>query len=992
MGSESKSERSMTEQESLPEFFARPVPDAEGPETIISPLEPIPAPDSNRDKGSAPGNFARSSIWNRLFPPTTEDPEAPDDTASPSGMKLEHFVIRERIGRGGMGAVFRAIDTRLDRVVALKVLSPGQSRDAGSVKRFQNEAKSAARLDHENISRVFYIGEDQGLNFIAFEYVKGTNVREIIQSRGILPAAEAVNYALQIASALKHINKAGVVHRDIKPSNIIITPGGRAKLVDLGLARKESDNASADLTTAGTTLGTFDYISPEQAKDPRNVDVRSDIYSLGCTLYHMLTGEPPYGEGTVLQKLLDHSGKNVPDPATINKQLPRELSLIVQKMMASDPEDRYQAPEELMYQLMQVAGQLDLRGVNPEGLVWTSPTNSRLGFLERHIGWIATAAVLLIIVVLLDRYPAFNPASVNVTQDSSQKSDTSIKPASKKTEQQTPEMDLAIAKADTPITPAISSKEMVGSLTAPAPDNPESVTQAVTPEQTTTASESIEENHLAKMNLEEDNKPLSEIFDNVPLLSTKRTISELLDAGTSSGPGSTAGNKVLRDDTPDTKLALSESSQNKSMVPLAPAIEVPVETEPDPFPKKSENEFRKIEIPAITIINPDGTAGQDFKTLDAACAAADDGSIIELGFTGIRKEAPIHINNKRVRIRAAKDRKPILLFESVEEPAEGFQTHMIQIANGSLELFELGIMVDVKDLNTDSWAIFSLKNAHDIRLHQVTVTCANTTSQQVSIFEMNEPINQGLNDDSMMGKRQVKESTFVEIVNSVLRCDGHAFSIRETAPTRLEITNSALMIAQSLIELTGCSNKPVEGDHLELVLNHSTFVLGKGLSVMDSGAIPRELIPLHVSARNNVFFSRSNAPFVMMKGNTNENDFRQKLLTWRGSNNYFDRFGTFWTIQSQQGTTGALSMDALDWKDIWGLSADVNSYQMEIPWVADRQKLINALCSELQPAQLQFTQPTDGSPTITAIDRTNAGADLVTLPELPRVIKAPRTE
>ncbi|MCA9020798.1 MAG: hypothetical protein KDA74_11680, partial [Planctomycetaceae bacterium] len=716
-----------------------------------------------------------------------------------------------------------------------------------------------------------------------------------------------------------------------------------------------------------------------------------DIYSLGCTLYHMLTGEPPYGEGTVLQKLLDHSGKNVPDPAAINKQLPRELSLIVQKMMASDPEDRYQTPEELMYQLMQVAGQLDLRGVNPEGLVWTSPTNSRLGFLERHIGWIATAAVLLIIVVLLDRYPAFNPAVVNVAQDNSQKNDSSVKPASEKTEQQTPGTDLAIAKADTPVSPTTGSKEIVGSLSSSETNSSKTVANAATPEKTT-ASESIEDNRLAKMNLEEDNKPLSEIFDNVPLLSTKRTISEILDAGKFSDTGSTTGNKVLRDDKPDTTLAMSENGQNKTMVPLAPASEGPTETEPDPFPKKNDNEFRKIEIPAITIINPDGTPGQDFKTLDAACAAADDGSIIELGFTGIRKEAPIHINNKRVRIRAAKDRKPILLFESVEEPAEGFQTHMIQIANGSLELFELGIMVDVKDLNTDSWAIFSLKNAHDIRLHQVTVTCANTTSQQVSIFEMNEPINQGLNDDSMMGKRQVKESTFVEIVNSVLRCDGHAFSIRETAPTRLEITNSALMIAQSLIELIGCNNKPMEGDHLELVLNHSTFVLGKGLSVMDSGAIPRELIPLHVSARNNVFFSRTNAPFVMMKGNTNENDFRQKMLTWRGSNNYFDRFSTFWTIQSQQGTTGALSMDALDWKDTWGLSADVNSYQMEIPWVVDRQKLINALCSELQPAQLQFTQPTDGSPTITAIDRTNAGADLVTLPELPRVIKAPRTE
>jgi serine/threonine-protein kinase len=110
---------------------------------------------------------------------------------------------------------------------------------------------------------------------------------------------------MQLAAALSHTAAAGVIHRDIKPSNVLITPQGRAKLVDLGLARKESADASAELTVAGTTLGTFDYISPEQAKDPRSVDVRSDIYSLGCTLYHMLTGEPPYPEGTVLQKLLD---------------------------------------------------------------------------------------------------------------------------------------------------------------------------------------------------------------------------------------------------------------------------------------------------------------------------------------------------------------------------------------------------------------------------------------------------------------------------------------------------------------------------------------------------------------------------------------------------------------------------------------------------------------------------------------------------------------
>ncbi|QDU00183.1 serine/threonine-protein kinase [Gimesia aquarii] len=987
MSSESKSERTITNQESLPEFFARPAPETDGPETIISPLDQTLSHTANQDKSDAQQNFARSSVWNRLFPPINADTDGQTETPNPSGMKLEHFIIRERIGRGGMGAVFRAIDTRLDRVVALKVLSPGQSKDPGSVKRFQNEAKSAARLDHENISRVFYIGEDQGLNFIAFEYVKGTNVREIIQSRGILPSAEAVNYALQVASALKHTNKAGVVHRDIKPSNIIITPGGRAKLVDLGLARKESDNASADLTSAGTTLGTFDYISPEQAKDPRNVDVRSDIYSLGCTLYHMLTGEPPYGEGTVLQKLLDHSGKKVPDPAAINKQLPRELSLIVQKMMASDPGDRYQTPEEVMYHLMQIANQLDLRGVNPEGLVWTSPTNTRIGFLERHVGWITTVAVLLVVVVLLELYPTFDPSSVKVAQNADQNTVPPAKQNVTGTENTTPDVKTPLAEPDKVNSNGQASTKAIASTNTPDSLNEKTSMEPVGSVTPSSLLSNSDEPNLT--NSDENLDELKKLFQ-IPLLSSKKPINTLVDVEDSEK------NKVLLKNDAETELAMSNRvAKTDSRIPLAPRSDKKMETVPEPFPQNGNSEFRKIEIPAITIIKPDGTPGQNFKTLNAACAAADDGSIIELGFTGIRKEAPIHINNKRVRIRAAKDRKPILLFEAIEKPAEGFETHMIQVANGSLELFELGIIVNVKDLDSDSWAIFSLKNAHDVRLHQVTVTCSNTTGQQVSLFEMNEPINQGLNDDSMMGKRPVKESTFVEIVNSILRCDGNAFSIRETAPTRLELTNSALMIAQSLIDLVGCNNKPEEGDHLELVLNHCTFLLGKGLSVMDSGTIPRELIPLHVSARNNIFFSQSDAPFVMMKGNTNENDFRQKLLTWRGSNNYYDRFETFWTIQSQQGTTGALSLDALDWKDIWGLSSDISSYQMKIPWIVDRQKLVDTPCSEIQAGQLQFNQPTDGSPTITAIDRTNAGADLVSLPELteqPRTMKASEAE
>src|SRR5690606_11588454 len=290
---------------------------------------PLPAED-------LPANRQDSSIWRRLFP-VDDDPSGQMEPDAAAGCELGHFLIEERIGSGGMGAVFRALDTRLQRVVALKVLAPSQSGDRAAVLRFQNEARAAARLDHENIARVYYFGEDRGLHFIAFEYVTGQNVRDLIARTGRLPVADAVNYTMQIAAALRHTAAAGVVHRDIKPSNIIIAPNGRAKLVDLGLARKLTSDSVGDLTVVGTTLGTFDYISPEQARDPRSVDVRSDIYSLGCTLYHMLTGGPPYSSGTVLQKLLDHQQGMAPDPRLSNPAVPPALSAICRKMMAGDP-------------------------------------------------------------------------------------------------------------------------------------------------------------------------------------------------------------------------------------------------------------------------------------------------------------------------------------------------------------------------------------------------------------------------------------------------------------------------------------------------------------------------------------------------------------------------------------------------------------------------------------------------------------------------------
>lgn len=365
-----------------------------GPETVITNPRVMPTLAGAQD-GSA---FSRDLVP-KLFP-------ASHDAEHVAGITIGHFTIQRRIGVGGMGSVFLAADERLKRDVALKVLAPSLSLDTTSVQRFQNEAQAAARLDHDNIARVFYSGEEHGLHYIAYEYVPGQNLRDVIRAKGWLEPAEAVNYAIQLTAALHHSSSAGVIHRDIKPSNVLITPLGRAKLVDLGLARKTSLESSFELTIPGTTLGTFDYISPEQARDPHSVDVRSDIYSLGCTLYHMLTGEPPYPEGTVLQKLLDHQDKEPPDPSKKNRRVSPMLSHVVRKMMASAPARRHATPGDLLRDLLLVARSLGAGAVPIDGQVWLTATRFKPPFWQSNFGWVATTCALCLLVAGVQYYPS----------------------------------------------------------------------------------------------------------------------------------------------------------------------------------------------------------------------------------------------------------------------------------------------------------------------------------------------------------------------------------------------------------------------------------------------------------------------------------------------------------------------------------------------------------------------------------------------------------
>jgi serine/threonine protein kinase len=276
------------------------------------------------------------------------------------GSFLGQFEILDSVGVGGMAAVLKARDRELGRVVALKILPPHMAKDVDSITRFKQEARAAAQLDHTNVARVFACGEDQGLQFIAFEYVEGENLRNLIEQRGAFPPAEAVTIMLQVAAGLSHAAARGVVHRDIKPSNIVVTPDGRAKIVDMGLARNLLQSVSGGVTQSGVTLGTFDYISPEQALDPRRADVRSDIYSLGCSFYHAITGRPPVPPGTAARKLHFHQHESVLDPRVIVPTLPDEVAIVMAKMMAKDPAKRYQTAQELIVDLTQLARLLNV--------------------------------------------------------------------------------------------------------------------------------------------------------------------------------------------------------------------------------------------------------------------------------------------------------------------------------------------------------------------------------------------------------------------------------------------------------------------------------------------------------------------------------------------------------------------------------------------------------------------------------------------------------
>lgn len=269
---------------------------------------------------------------------------------------LGSYVLLERIGEGGMGAVFKARNWKLGRVVALKLIRKEKLSSPDAPRRFVREIRVASQLQHPNIVRALDADEVNGVHFLVMEYVEGSDLGKHLQKHGPLSVRAACEYVRQAALALQHAHERGLTHRDIKPSNLFLSADfSTVKLLDLGLAIFQQDEESeSTLTDTGIIMGTPDYVAPEQSLNSRKADIRSDLYSLGCTFYHLLTGVPPFPGGVATEKLLRHHMAPVPSLEQVRAEVPAAVDAIVRKLMAKTPEDRYQTPAQLAADLARV--------------------------------------------------------------------------------------------------------------------------------------------------------------------------------------------------------------------------------------------------------------------------------------------------------------------------------------------------------------------------------------------------------------------------------------------------------------------------------------------------------------------------------------------------------------------------------------------------------------------------------------------------------------
>lgn len=315
--------------------------------------------------------------------------------AKHESLVLGDYVLLDPLGKGGMGIVYRARHRRMDRLVALKTLTDRATESDDSVLRFQREVRAAARLSHPNIVAAYDAGEHNETHYLVMELVDGIDLAKLVRQSGPLKASRAVDYVRQAAAGFAYAHTQGIIHRDIKPQNLLVDRKQHVRILDMGLARLNPINAAADptsvagaqteLTQSGVIMGTVDFMSPEQATNTRNANERSDIYSLGCTLYFLMTGRAMFDGETCMERLLAHHQDSRPSLLTTVSKIPAALEDVFARMTARQPADRYESMEEVVEALEAVQSSVEVSGPSDSSVLVGNDEESRGVDLESPV-------------------------------------------------------------------------------------------------------------------------------------------------------------------------------------------------------------------------------------------------------------------------------------------------------------------------------------------------------------------------------------------------------------------------------------------------------------------------------------------------------------------------------------------------------------------------------------------------------------------------------
>ncbi len=884
------------------------------------------------------------------------------------GQTLDHFELTEYVGGGGMGAVFRARDTLLKRDVAVKVLSPEQAADEETLRRFQNEAQSAARLDHENIARVFYVGQSKGLHYIVFEFIEGENLRDLVERRGALPIPEALSYTLQIAEALAHAASRDVVHRDIKPSNVIITADGRAKLVDMGLARLHQPAGTGDLTASGVTLGTFDYISPEQARDPRAADVRSDIYSLGCTLYFMLCQRPPFPQGTVLQKLLQHTTDVPPDPREINPQVPPEFAAVVRRMLAKEPRWRYQHPHDLIRDLLALAERWGLERVYTRVQVAPAPA-PRLR-LAQQLPWLAPVAALLCLVAALhalDARHAEELAGASRTwSDLLPPAPTTVEPGSSPS-RRTP------SEQASPGAPANNTAPASNSNPSDSVDAQPSLPQAGDePADARLVANAGDAQQSAGGGLSRPAAGTREGTKSTPPDPMAETSAAAAAANGQREPGNSG--RTPTDSAPQPDEAAQATPQdapgNSSSTNAGPGGSN--QREPAPLP------------PGMLVVWDGPAAAPYYSSLQAAVAAAKSGEIVELRYTGVRDEQPLALNNIRLTLRAGEGYRPVVRFRPQEADPLKAPRAMLSLSGGRLSLVGLSLELDVpspRELPVDDWALFEAAGAELLELERCWLTVRNATASGTA-FHPNVAfvgIRAGLQRDGMMmpDDMAAEPTLTLRLRNCVARGEAVLLRVSDGQPVDLTWDNGLFASSERLLAVSGAAATPRAAGRIHLDLRHLTAAVGRGLARIAATADAPYLPPCEIDCSNSLLVAWQEATLIEHQGLEPAQRIQQQF-NWSGERNVYDGFTVFWQIQDGS-AMGPVLRSFREWRSLWGPTREAKSQLGPVPW--QRPLPVQRPTHTHVPADYTPDPSADDNPARQAAsDGRDCGLDLQALP------------